>query len=388
MARLLFITDFTEQFAYRILRGIIDYATDRGEEWVVCRMPPDYKRQLGLKKVVEWALKWKADVVIGQFDPDDDVTLFRRNGIVALAQDYLTKFKEIPNITADYDLTGRMAAEHFLTRGFKNFAFFGHRDACWSTERFDGFRKRIEEAGFADRIFLYDGQSMDTLWYYDSQDVVNWIESLPKPVAVMACDDNQGSLLLEACNSALIKMPEDVSVIGVDNDEVLDNLSTPTLSSIDVDIERGGYQAASLAARMMKDPLDMGEDIVLQPISIITRMSTSVFATEDMEVVKALQFINRNIESKILVGDILREVPLSRRLLEMRFKKATGNTIYNYISKQKIERFAYFLLHSNDSIAEIAAHMDEPDTRSISRRFKAIKGCTPSEWRERELRKL
>lgn len=387
MARLLFITDFTEQFAYRLLRGIINYS-GQSDNWVVCRMPPTYKRHLGMKGVVKWALKWKADVVIGQFDPEDDVTLFRRHGIVALAQDYISKFDSIPNITADYALTGKMAAEHFLNRGFRNFAFFGHKGVCWSEERYDGFRKRIEEAGFSDNVSVYDGQNIGDLWYYDSKALAGWLKSLPKPVAVMACDDNQGSLLLEACNSCGIRMPDEVSVIGVDNDEVLDNLSNPTLSSIDVDIERGGYEAAELALRMMKDPSDFGEDIVLRPTSIVTRMSTSVFATEDREVVKALRFINRNIDNKILVSDILGEVALSRRLLETRFKKATGNTIYNYISKQKIERFAYFLLQSNDSVSEIAARMDETDSRSISRRFKALKGCTPTEYREKELRKL
>lgn len=387
MARLLFITDFTEQFAYRLLRGIINYS-GRSDNWVVCRMPPTYKRQLGMKGVVNWAVKWKADVVIGQFDPEDDVTLFRRNGIVALAQDYICKFDSIPNITADYELTGKMAAEHFLDRGFRNFAFFGHKGVCWSEERFDGFRKRIEEAGFGDSVFVYDGQNIGDLWYYDSKALACWLKSLPKPVAVMACDDNQGSLLLEACNSCGIRMPDEVAAIGVDNDEVLDNLSNPTLSSIDVDIEGGGYEAAELALRMMEDPSYPGKDIILRPLSVITRMSTSVFATGDKEVVKALRFISRNIDSKILVSDILKEVALSRRLLETRFKKATGNTIYNYISKQKIERFAYFLLQSNESVAEIAARMDEPDSRSISRRFKALKGCTPTEYREKELRKL
>ena len=102
--RLLFITDFTEQFAYRFLSGILDYARTT-ELWVICKMPPSYKRQLGMEGVVAWAKEWHADVVIGQFDPDDDVTLFRKNGIVALAQDYIVKFDAIPNITGDYALT-------------------------------------------------------------------------------------------------------------------------------------------------------------------------------------------------------------------------------------------------------------------------------------------
>ena len=121
--RLLFITDFTEQFAYRFLSGIFNYS-QRTEQWVVCKMPPSYFRQLGIEGVVSWAKTWNADVVIGQFEPDDDVTLFRKNGIIAIAQDYIVKFSQIPNVTADYDLTGKMAAEHFLSKGFENFAFY------------------------------------------------------------------------------------------------------------------------------------------------------------------------------------------------------------------------------------------------------------------------
>lgn len=387
MARLLFITDFTEQFAYRLLRGIINYAGS-GDSWVVCRMPPAFKQKLGVQGVVDWALKWKADLVIGQFDPDDDVSLFKKNGIVVLAQDYKSKFKDIPNITADYDATGRLAADHFLSRGFRNFAFFGYKGVCWSDERLDGFRARIEEAGFGNSISVYDEQRLDSLWYYESAGVGDWLKNLPKPVAVMACDDNQGSLLLQACNSYGIRIPDEVAVIGVDNDEVIDNLSSPTLSSIDVNIERGGYETAEMAVRMMEDPSYEGEDIVLKPITIITRMSTSVFATKDKEVVRALQFISKNLDSKILVPDILKEVPLSRRLLETRFKKETGFTIYNYISHLRIERFAELLLQTNYSVTEIVTMMDEPDTKSICRRFKAIKGCTPTEYRTRELRKL
>lgn len=147
MVRLLFITDFTESFAYALLRGIIRYSNQTDEQWVVCRMPPAYKKTMGLKKVIKWAKKWGADAVIGQFEASEPVELFRRNGIVAFAQDYKTKFSSIPNITGDYIGTGRMAADLYLHKGFRNFAYFGYKNVCWSDERCTGFRQRIEEAG-------------------------------------------------------------------------------------------------------------------------------------------------------------------------------------------------------------------------------------------------
>ena len=124
--RLVMITDFTEQFSYKLLRGIMAWSRRQEQPWVVCKMPPSYKREIGIPRVVEWAKNWRADVVVGQFEPDEDVTLFRKNGIVAIAQDYITQFEEIPNLTGDYYLTGVMAARRLCGHGFKNLGFFGY----------------------------------------------------------------------------------------------------------------------------------------------------------------------------------------------------------------------------------------------------------------------
>ena len=383
MVKLLFITDFTESFAYALLKGIIRYS-NHTEQWVVCRMPPAFKKELGIKGVIKWAKKWGADVVIGQFEATDKVELFRRNGIVALAQDYKSKFSSIPNITGDYFTTGRMAADLYLHKGFRNFAFFGYKDVCWSDERCEGFRQRIEEAGLGDHFYLYDKQVIDNLWYYDASELNSWLLSLPKPVAVMACDDNQGNALIEACNAAGVKIPSELSVIGVDNDEVICTLSDPTLSSISVDIEQGGYETAQMAVRMIRDPFYKGRDITLQPKRIVHRVSTSAYATTDKEVLRALQYIRQNLSKKLSVTDVLEQVPLSRRLLEVRFKKVLGMSIYQYISQQRIGRFSELLLETNDSIQEIAYKLGEDEAKSICRRFKELKGCTPTEWRSRK----
>lgn len=384
--RLLFITDFTEQFAYRFLRGILNYSQCT-EHWVVCKMPPSYKRKLGMEGVVAWAKEWRADVVIAQFDPEDDVTLFRKNGIVAMAQDYISKFTAIPNITGDYIRTGKMAAEYFLAKGFTNFGFFGYNGVCWSDERCESFRSRLEKTAPEGMTFhMYDGQNIDNMWYYDQSELTEWLKGLPKPIAIMACDDNQGNILIQACDLCGINVPFDVAIIGVDNDEILCNMTNPSMSTINVDIEGGGAAAAAMAEKMVNDPTYRGEDVVLKPLTVVERLSSSLFATNDKEVLMALRFIQANIDTKISVTDILSCVPISRRLLETRFKNMTGMTIYNYISIKRIERFAQLLLSSNDSISDIAARLDEFDTKSISRRFKELKGCTPSEYRRKKQR--
>ena len=385
MLRLLIITDFTESFANKLLKGIVTYSRLK-EQWIIRRMPPSYKAKIGIPGIIRVAKEWSIDAVLGQFEETDDMSLFAKNGIVVVAQDYKKRFTGIPNITADYLGTGRMAARYFLERGFRSFGFFGFRDVCWSDERCEGFRREIEEAGYGESFFEYNLQELDRLWYYERNQLAEWLRVIPKPIAIMACDDNQAFNLIEACHSAGVKVPAEVSVMGVDNDELLCSLGNPTLSSIQVDIEEGGFRTAELIERMVTHPDTPPQDIVLRPIKIVGRISTAAFATDDVQIQKAVQFIHQNYQKKIGVKDVMGEVALSRRLLERRFKQVTGQTLYQYITDLKIRRFAEILLDQKDEqVTSIALSLGENDTKSISRRFKQIYGCSPHEWRNQHL---
>ena len=206
-------------------------------------------------------------------------------------------------------------------------------------------------------------------------------------MGVFCCDDNQALILAEGCNALGIEIPYQVAILGVDNDKILCNMSNPPLTSIDVDIERGGYEVAAMVTQMQHDPSYQGNDIVLQPLHIVTRESSNLITTKDVQVHKALTLIHSHLDRKIQVTDVLAEVPMSRRLLEQRFLKATGKSVYQYISDQRINYFARLLLDTDEPIGNLAARMDEPDPKSLSRRFKELKGCTPSEYRKRNLRK-
>lgn len=386
--RLLIISDFTEQFPYKLLRGIMAWSRRSEEPWVVCKMPPSYKRKIGIKGVVRWAQNWRANVVIGQFDPGDDVSLFRKNGIVAIAQDYISQFDDIPNITADYQLTGAIAAIQMYGHGYRNFGFFGYDNVCWSDGRLKGYRDKLKAEYNVDTIHIFNNRQLSDMWSYDIAELREWLLSLPKPIGIFACDDNQAEILLEACQASEINVPLDVAIIGVDNDEVTCNLTVPAISSVDMDIEKAGYQVAEMATRMVGDPSYRGEDIVIRPIALVGRGSTGIMATKDPVVAEAMRYIYQNRARKLQVADVIKQVPVSRRLLEQRFKEVTGASIYTVISNLRMDYFAQQLVSSSDTVSEIAARMDEPDTKSISRRFLALKGCTPTEYRKRELRKL
>mgnify|MGYP004443080651 FL=1 len=355
------------------------------EPWVIWRMPPALKTEMGMESVVNWAVERNVNVVIGQFESHEDISGFRENGMVVYAQDFKEKLEGCSKITADYIGTGRMAADYYASHGFKNFAFFGYRDVCWSYERYVGFRDRVAELGFGESFYLYDSIDLDDLWNVESVKVAQWLRNLPKPIAVFACDDNQASLLIEVANANDVRIPADVSVLGVDNDEIVCNLTSPSLSSIKINIEEGGYLTAMQAIKALNDDDPSVSDVVLHPLGVETRESTSEFATTDPMVIKVLEFVRNNLHRHINVADVLKVVPASRRLLELRFKEVTGYTLYNYISNSRIKYFAERLLNTKDSVSEIAFSMDEFDVKSISRRFKAIMGCTPSQYRDSKL---
>ncbi|MGL5938155.1 MAG: substrate-binding domain-containing protein [Phocaeicola sp.] len=381
MIRLILLTDFTESFSFQLLKGILAYS-NKQTPWVICRMPPAYKANYGIKGVVEWANSWKADAIIGRFDNEEDVSLFKKSSIIAIAQDYKSRFKSVPNITGNYYKTGRMAAEFLLSKGFKHFAFYGYQDTVWSKERCKGFYESIAEHGFKDSFYCYENQSIDDFWLYETSTLLNWLNSLPPSTAVMACDDNQANRMAEVCKANNIKVPNQIAIIGVDNDEMICNLSDPPLSSISHDVVRGGFEAAALIAKMKSGKQETYEDIVIEPVAIVNRLSTDFYSTTDSAIHKVLEYIHQNIAEKITVGNLLKETTLSRRLLEIRFKQVTKQTIHRYILNLKIERFAQLLLASNIPISEVAEQVGITNFKNLSRQFKIIKKVTPNEYRK------
>lgn len=381
MIRIILLTDFSEEYAKNLLKGIARYSKGRGSKWVLCKMPLSFRDVNEVEGVLEWALKWKADCIIAQFYNTDHVKIFKKNGIIAIAQDFKQRFTDILNITGAHYIAGQMGANYFIKKGFQHFAFYGFKGIVWSEERCEGFRDEVEKHGWGTNFSEYQNIEFKDLWFYESGPLTEWLRTLPKPVAIMACDDNQGHHIIEACNQCGIKVPEEVAVLGVDNDEAVCTLSYPPLSSIHQAVEKGGYETAELIEKMMKNPDAAYEDVVVYPTHIVTRQSTDIYATDDRSISVILKYIHQNTDKKLNVTDLLKLVPLSRRLLETRFREVTGLSVYSYILNLRIQKFAEKLIYSKDTVIEIAMKMGFTDYKNISRQFKAIKGCTPSEYR-------
>ena len=385
MTKIIVLTDSEEEYGKDLVRGITRYSKDHGP-WTFCRMPVSYRDKLGMKGILKWAKEWKANGLIGQFLDDDEAMLFTRENIPVIAQDFKERLNTVPNITGSYLDTGRQGAEYFLKKGFTNFAFYGFNNIVWSRERAQGFERRIHEAGYGVHYFEHKDARSQNLWYYEPSELSEWLKSLPKPIGLMTCDDNQGHHVTEAARQAGVRIPDEVAVLGVDNDELICELSDPALSSIDLDTEKGGYEAARLMHHMIETgTLCMQHDIVVHSTQVVTRNSTDIFASKDEHIVAALKFIHQNLDKNLRVDQILREVPLSRRSLEKRFARTTGYPVYEYIYKQRIEQFTKKLLETEMSIFEIALDLGLTDSKNIARQFKQIKGLTPMEYRKKYL---
>lgn len=382
MIKIILLSDFAEEYSKNILRGITKYSKDYGP-WTFCRMPTYYRETIGIDGILEWAKNWGADGIIGQFYNSQEVQKFTRAKIPVIAQDFKERFTDIPNITGAYRETGRMGADYFLKKGFKNFAFYGFNDIVWSRERAEGFEERLGEAGHSAHYYEHQESHSMNLWFYKPSALSEWLNSLPKPIAIMACDDNQGHHITDAARHAGIRVPDDVAVLGIDNDETICDLSDPPLSSIALNTEKSGYEAARLMEQMIKTKEFTGPDIVVRSTQVVTRHSTDIFASKDKHIVCALKFIHNNLDKNLTVRQILKEVPYSRRSFEKRFALITGYPIYEYVYNQRIERFTKKLLETDMSIFGIALELGLHDSKNIARQFKQIKGVTPMAFRKK-----
>src|SRR5262249_13235700 len=211
-------------------------------------------------------------------------------------------------------------------------------------------------------------------WTYERRHLQAWVESLPKPVGIMACYDFKGQQLLDICRELDIAVPEQMAVIGVDNDVRLCRLCTPPLSSVIPDTHRTGYEAARLLDRMMQGETIRETAILVPPRGIAERQSTDVYAIEDEDLVTALRFIREHACTGIGVADVLRVVPLSRRMLEHRFQKLVRRTPHAEIIRIRMERVARLLRETERPLTEVAARSGFESAEYLSVAFKKYTG--------------
>jgi LacI family transcriptional regulator len=305
-------------------------------------------------------------------------------GLPTIVTDLREEFSGSPIIKTDDVTIGKMAAEYLLNRGFRQFAFCGFDNMFWSRDRCRGFADSITEAGFATQFYKQPKSRIKRLPANELILMADWLKSLLKPVGLMTCNDDRGRGVIEACKMVGLHVPEQVAIIGVDNDELICDLSSPQLSSVALNLERSGYEAAELLDKLMAGKeKKTNQKILVQPTRIVTRQSTDILAIEDSEVAESVRFIRQCAREMIQVSDVAKVVSVSRRGLERRFRRVLNCSILDEIRRVRLEQVVRMLVETNQSVGQIALALSFPGIEHISRFFRKETGMSPLAYRKK-----
>jgi LacI family transcriptional regulator len=295
---------------------------------------------------------------------------------------------DLPRVDHDDVEIGRLAARYLLERGFRSFGFAGLPVLPYSLDRERGFVETVTAAGGDVSVLKLVGQKEALRnasgWPEDETHVGDWLAHLPKPCGVMICSDWHGWKLAEVCRDRRLRVPEDLALIGVDNDEPWCSLSHPPLSSVVINAERIGYEAGALLHRLIANPaLGPVEALQFPPITVITRRSSDTVAIEDPDVANAARFIRDNAAKVIMVDEVLETVATSRRSLERRFKSILGRTIGEEIMRVHVERAKELLTRTEMAMPQVAALSGFTNSKRFSETFRRETGLAPTQFRDR-----
>jgi len=329
-----------------------------------------------------WLKRWRGDGIICRSTSPKLLESLKQTGVpIVDLNDIHDPFAGVPRIQSDDHAIGVLAAQHLLERGFRTFGFCGFADHRWSCDRRDGFVQHLADAGHdcAVQETTWSGSSSKG-WETEQKRMTRWIDELPKPAGVMACNDMRGRHVLDACAQLDFAVPEMLAVVGCDNDELLCNLCTPPLSSVLPNAHRVGYEAAALLDKLMAgEPAEPPPPV--EPIGVTTRQSSDVLAIEDWLTAKAVRFIRERACDGISVEDVLDHLCVSRSVLERRMRDHLGRPPRAEIRNVQLKRVKDLLATTDLPLSRIAELAGYKHNEYMSVVFKRELGVTPGEYR-------
>ncbi len=368
----IFLDLFGGVFFDRIVTGVMEYAR-KNRPWTFIRMWP------GIGGTEHLITNTRPDGVIFC-----DVSRRWDKLLDELKIPYVTILPvaevDAPRASIDDSAIGRLAAEHFLERGIRNFGFCGYAGMLWSLGRESGFTDRLQEADYSVSSCLIDISAEKNV-ATEMTRIETWLINLPKPAGVLVCHDAMASQLSEFCRRNDIRIPDQIALLGVDNQESECEFAIPPLSSVITGDERVGYEAAAILDGLMQGGSPPDRPVLVPPVGIATRQSTDLVAIDEPEIAAAIRFIREHAHQTIQVTDILRQVPLSRTTLETRFRRILGRTPMEEIRRVHVERASDLLANTDLSMAHIAARSGFPHPSNMATIFKKITGLSPTEYR-------
>ena len=361
-------------------RGLIDgiIAWQREHEFWSMYLP---EQERGAEPP-EWLLSWQGDGVIARIETQHIASLLSELKVPVVDVSAARHLTNLPWVeTVDRQIAD-LAFEHLREKQLSNFAYCGEPFFAWSENRRRQFKSRVEELGgtyseLNQRARLEPGYS----WTEQREALENWLQQLPKPVGIMASYDIKGQQILDGCRDLEISVPEQIAVIGVDNDQQLCELCTPPLSSVISDARGAGYRAADSLQKMMNGEAVTSQGILMSPIGVAERRSSDTLAVDDPIVFDAVHFIRRRACDGIQVTDVAEQVNVSRRSLEFRFAKLLGRSPHQEIERVRMNRIKQLLTTTEMSLQRIADKAGFPNPDYMATAFKRYMGCSPGEYR-------
>lgn len=327
-----------------------------------------------------WLSHWEGDGVIARIENAVIEAAVRALGVPIVNVSATGLASEFPVVISDSAAVTRLAAEHMLERGLKHFGYCGDARFVWSAAHGENFKEFLESRGCACALFDSRPEDFED-WGQEQKKLARWIQSLPKPAGIMACYDIRGQQVLDVCRQLGVRVPDEVAVIGQHDDELLCELCHPPLSSVIPNPRRAGYEAAALLAEMMRTGRVVRRTIKIGPVGVATRQSSDVVALNDPQIARAVRFIRENACSGITVQDVLTAAPMSRTLLERRFREFLGRAPHEEIVHVRLRRAKELLAISDLTVSEIAERAGFASPEYFSAAFKRLTGQSPRQHR-------
>ncbi|MDZ4656378.1 MAG: DNA-binding transcriptional regulator [Bythopirellula sp.] len=375
------LVETEDSWGCNVIHGIADYSQDHGH-WNLLIDPRDHEQRSLLPDL------WSGDGIIARIGNRTQLDQISSRPEPKINVDTVFEGLDgIYDVITDDEQRADLALAHLRDRGFEEFAYFAPPSLKYSSRRGEAFIAAVTKAGYRCREYKPGyrvGRKIG--WEEQQRRVSRWLKSLPRPVAIFTVDANRGRQLTEICYLSGIRVPDHVAILAGDTDELMCSVSTPPLSSIALAGRRIGYEAASLLDRLMEGEKPTRKTYKIPPQGVMSRQSTDILAIDDESMVRALRFIQTHAFQDIVVKDILNEVPISRRSLEIQFQHYLGRSPAEEIRRVRLEKGKELLARSDFSIGEIAVACGFANTTRFGVAFRKRYGQTPLAYRKQLLR--
>lgn len=374
------LVESSRSYGRDILRGIAQFAQTRSK-WSLLHQEMTIGAHLP-----EWMKKSNINGVIARVD-NRNIKPLRQLGVPFVDVYCCQSFKDIPQVDTDDRKVVELAFMHFWDRGFRRFAFCGFQHAHYSDVRRSHFRELVTNAGCPLSVYETPGKpnaplsSVEESGVDDMDAISTWLKSLTPPTGLFVCNDIRGQQVLNVCRQLTLNIPDDIAVIGVDDDDAVCPLSDPPLSSVYPDAKKVGFRAAEILDGMMDGKKVDKEIQFISPINVVERLSTQVVAVEDRELARVCRFIRENACDGIDVNDVAKFTSISRRQLERRFRSELNRTPHEEITAAQVSRVKQLLLETEMTLEQISPLAGYSHKESMSTVFKREMGDTPGAFR-------